>query len=138
MSFHRSESLVPRNRHTLVVGIVARISGCAKQKEISLDDQIDHAKDVVAELYDGPVEYEVYSTKAKGERLDRPELVEIEAALRSKRLDLLVTGDLGRLVRGAEANCYGNRKTLLRRPTFSMTVEFRSVLIVDGSNGTGR
>jgi hypothetical protein len=39
----------PRNGHTLVVGIVARISGCAKQKEVSLEDQVDHGKEVVAE-----------------------------------------------------------------------------------------
>jgi len=36
----RSErELVPRNGHTLVVGVVARISGCANQKEVSLQDQ---------------------------------------------------------------------------------------------------
>ena len=32
----------PRNGHTFVTGIVARISGCASQKELSLDDQVDH------------------------------------------------------------------------------------------------
>jgi hypothetical protein len=37
----------PRNEHTLVVGVVARISGGPNQKELSLDDQIDHAKQVV-------------------------------------------------------------------------------------------
>lgn len=39
-----------RNGHTLVGGIVARISGCGKQKEISNDDQIDHSKEVVADV----------------------------------------------------------------------------------------
>jgi site-specific DNA recombinase len=34
----------PRNGHTLVVGITARISGCTNQKELSLEDQIDNAK----------------------------------------------------------------------------------------------
>ncbi len=95
--------ITPRNGHTLVVGIVARISGCAKQKEVSLEDQVDHGKEEVAELYQGPVEYMAIATKGKGERLDRPELDEIERWLRSRKLDLLVMDDLGRLVRGAEA-----------------------------------
>lgn len=94
----------PRNGKTLVVGIVARISGCANQKELSLDDQVDHGKQVVAEMYNGPVDYRIIATKGKGERLDRPELEEIEAALRTRELDLLVMEDLGRLIRGAEAS----------------------------------
>lgn len=95
--------LKPRNAHTLVVGIVARISGCANQKELSLDDQVDHAKALVVELYDGRVEYRIIRTTGKGERLDRPELDDIRRELRSGELDLLVMEDLGRLVRGGEA-----------------------------------
>ena len=95
--------LVPRNGHMLVVCIVARISGCPSQKELSLEDQVDHGKEEVAEMYDGPVEHRVIATKGKGERLDRPELVEIEQAFRSRELDLCVMEDVGRLVRGAEA-----------------------------------
>lgn len=98
------KTLVPRNEHTLVVGVVARISGGANQKELSLDDQIDHAKQVVVELYDGPVEYRVISTTGKGERLDRPELAELEALIRSGELDLLIAEDIGRIVRGTEAS----------------------------------
>jgi hypothetical protein len=56
------DQLKPRNGHTLVVGIVARISGCAKQKEVSLEDQVDHAKEEVAELYQGPIEYQIIAT----------------------------------------------------------------------------
>lgn len=97
------ESIVPRYGHTLGVDIVARISGCANQKEISLEDQEDHGKEVVAELYSGPVEYHVIATKGKGERLDRPELGQIEARLRTCQCDLLIMEDIGRLVRGAEA-----------------------------------
>jgi hypothetical protein len=36
----------PRNGHTLIVTIVARISGCGKQKEISNEDQTDHCKEM--------------------------------------------------------------------------------------------
>lgn len=95
--------LLPRNGHTFVVGIIARISGCPNQKELSLDDQTDHGKQVAAEYDYGPAEYRVIATKGKGERLDRPELAEIEALLRSGELDLLVVEDIGRLVRGTEA-----------------------------------
>ena len=52
------EFLKPRNGHTLIVGIVCRISGCASQKEMSLKDQEDHAKEAVKELYDGPAEFQ--------------------------------------------------------------------------------
>ena len=95
---------VPRNGDTLVVGIVARISGCQNQKELSLEDQIDHARQVVEDHYQGPVEYRTIATKGKGERLDRPELDEIERLLRSRQLDLPVAEDIGRMVvRGTEA-----------------------------------
>ncbi len=95
--------IIPRNGHALVVGIVARISGGQNQKELSLDDQSDHAKEVVAEMYQGPTEFICIATKGKGERLDRPELAEVEKLLRSRNLDVLICEDLGRLVRGAEA-----------------------------------
>jgi hypothetical protein len=49
-------SLKPRNGHTLAVLVVARISGCASQKELRLEDQVDHGKEVVADMYDGPIE----------------------------------------------------------------------------------
>lgn len=98
------KELRPRNGHTLVTGIVARISGCQNQKELSLEDQVDHGKEVVADVYDGsPGEFRVTATKGKGERLDRPELAEIEAMIRTGELDLLVMEDVGRMVRGAAA-----------------------------------
>jgi hypothetical protein len=95
--------LVPRNLHVLIVGIMARISGCVNQKELSLDDQVDHAKDIIATMYDGPVEYRIIATKGKGERLDRPELDQIRAELLKDELDVLIMEDMGRLVRGVEA-----------------------------------
>ena len=103
MTRRSNENLRPRNGHTLVVTIVARISGCQNQKELSLDDQVDHAKEVVAELYEGPVDYRVIATKGKGERLDRPELLQIEEEFRSREVDLCLMEDVGRMVRGADA-----------------------------------
>ncbi len=97
------EKLLPRNGHSLVVGVACRISGCANQKEQSLEDQEDHARESIAELYDGPVEFRVIATKGKGERLDRPELDEIESAYKSGDYDVFVFDDLSRLIRGGEA-----------------------------------
>ncbi len=97
------DRLVPRNGIKPVVLIGARISGCASQKEASLEDQIDHGKEVVGEMYEGDVEYIILSTKGKGERLDRPELAELEIHLRSRTLDLVIYEDIGRLIRGADA-----------------------------------
>jgi len=103
MNRKRQRELKPRNGYQLVTLAVARISGCPSQKEVSLEDQVDHAKDEVAYLYQGDVEYDTIATKGKGESLDRPELAEIAKKLRTRRYDLLIMEDVGRLVRGAEA-----------------------------------
>ncbi len=103
MSRKSKDELAPRNGQVLVVGVVARISGCQNQKELSLDDQVDHAKEEVESLYDGQVDYRVIATRGKGERLDRPELREVESMARSRELDLLLMEDVGRLVRGVDA-----------------------------------
>jgi site-specific DNA recombinase len=103
MNARFENQIVPRNGRTLEVLITARISGCATQKEISLNDQIDHAKQVVADYYQGPVDYRIIATKGKGERLDRPELAEIEEFLRTRKFDLFVCEDIGRVIRGAAA-----------------------------------
>jgi len=103
-SLSRQKPTVPRNGHTLGVGIVARISGGANQKDVSLEDQVDNGKQAVADLpYTGKVNYTIIKTTGKGERLDRPELAEVEALLRTSTLDLLILDDLGRLVRGVTA-----------------------------------
>tara|TARA_R110002020_G_scaffold189419_1_gene388376 strand:- start:443 stop:2356 length:1914 start_codon:yes stop_codon:yes gene_type:complete len=86
------------------VGIIARISGCQNQKELSLDDQIDHGKEVAREYYKGEIEFHTIATKGKGERLDRPELNDLQLKIRSGQLDLLIFEDVGRLVRGPEAH----------------------------------
>jgi site-specific DNA recombinase len=95
--------LSPRNGHTLTVGVVCRISGCQNQKELSLEDQEDNAREIIRETYQGPVEFRIISTKGKGERLDRPELDQIEKAMESGEFDVFVFDDLSRLIRGGEA-----------------------------------
>jgi hypothetical protein len=86
-----------------MVLVVARISVCSGQKEISKEEQLEHAKELVSLHWSGPTEYKVIATTGKGELLTRPELAEIEAALRSGIYDLAIYEDIGRLVRGTEA-----------------------------------
>ncbi|WP_254510224.1 recombinase family protein [Anatilimnocola floriformis] len=95
--------LTPRNGESLIVAIVCRISGCAKQKELSLEDQEDNGKQLIGELYSGPAEYRVIATKGKGENLERPELEQIAAAYKSRKYDVFIFDDLSRLIRGGEA-----------------------------------
>lgn len=102
--FGKQKKSVPRNGHTHVVGSIARISGCSKQKEVSNEDQIDHGKEAVDHICEGPMDYRILAaTKGKGERLDRPELEVIEKAILSKEYDIIVTEDLGRIIRGVDA-----------------------------------
>jgi site-specific DNA recombinase len=103
MSRVSDSNFAPRNGHTLVVGIGARISGCQNQKELSLEDQEDNAKDWLKSIYDGPADFRVIATTGKGERLDRPELLQFEAAYRSGKFDIFIFDDLSRLIRGGEA-----------------------------------
>ncbi len=95
--------LKPRNGHTLIVGVPCRISGCANQKEASLDDQQDNARAEIAERYQGAVDFRVIAAIGKGERLDRPELEQIEKAYSSSEYDVFVYEDLSRLIRGGDA-----------------------------------
>ena len=105
MSIYRPQKTQPKNGHTVVVLNPARISGCESQKDESLDDQQEHAREVAQELVEGfEIEYRVIATKGKGEDLLRPELAEIEAQLRTGEIDLLILEDIGRLVRGTEAS----------------------------------
>ena len=97
------QTISPRSGETLQVAIVARISGCTNQTEVSLNDQVDHGKSEIAYHFTGPVNYHTFATKGKGESIDRHELSELEALLRSRVLDILFVEDLGRLVRGEEA-----------------------------------
>ena len=90
------DQLKPRNGHTLVTGIVARISGCAKQKEASLEDQVDHGKEEVVELIEGR-SILLIETKARA-RTGPPRVGRDRGDARTRELDLLVQEDVGRLI----------------------------------------
>ena len=94
--------VTPKNGSILVVLIVARISGCQSQNEVSLEDQVDTCKEIASNIYDGEIEFRVISTKGKGEDLERPELEQIAQALKED-VDVLIQEDVSRLLRGVDA-----------------------------------
>ncbi len=55
MSRRTKKELSPRHGHTLVAGVVCRVSGCESQSDVSLDDQLDHGREEVVWLYKGEV-----------------------------------------------------------------------------------
>jgi hypothetical protein len=71
MSRVSERDLTARNGHTLMAGLAARISGCVNQKEQSLEDQTDHNREIVEEMFDGPIEYLIIATKGKGSATTR-------------------------------------------------------------------
>lgn len=99
----RPTPLRPRHGKILRVLVVARISGCQNQKELSLGDQADHAKLEIGELYEGDCIYHIIATTGKGERLDRPELAEVESRIKAGLDDVVFMEDVGRMVRGTAA-----------------------------------
>ncbi|MBA4192639.1 MAG: hypothetical protein C0467_32120 [Planctomycetaceae bacterium] len=90
--------VVPRNGHTLVVLIIARIS-TVHQDRRSLADQIALCERYVRDRYAGPVTFVHIQGQGSGEFLDRKELADAEAAVESGRFDLVVVEDIGRICR---------------------------------------
>lgn len=96
---HRPDPpLTPRSGGILRVLAVCRISG-PNQDLKALKDQEALYRGYVAENYDGNTDWEVFATRGSGEQLDRLELVEIADRIESRRWDLLITEDLGRIAR---------------------------------------
>ena len=87
---------MPNNGHKLIVGIVARISGCASQKELSIEDQVDHGKEEVVELYDGPVEYRVAANTPLF-RLSEPALRDLFAREKTVNVGVILGSVSGNL-----------------------------------------
>jgi len=80
---NEKKPLLPRNGSVFQTLIVARISGGPRQKDVSLEDQDAHGRQVSEELYSGATEFHLVATRGKGERLDRSELEQIEKLLRT-------------------------------------------------------
>lgn len=95
---------IPRNAITAPDGrslravYVCRIS-TENQSELSLDDQRALLECWLRANYSGPFEAIVIQTQGSGERTDRPELQQLEELVRTRRVDLILCEDLGRIMR---------------------------------------
>ncbi len=64
-------------------------SALRQSKRAKLEDQTDHNREIVEEMFRRPIEYLIIATKGKGELLKRPELAQIEAEFREGYLTYL-------------------------------------------------
>ncbi len=98
MISHNSISQAAKNGFVFLVLIVARIS-TAHQDKRSLEDQIAICTQWCEENLDQKFEIDVIQSQGSGELLNRKELNELEEAIESGRLDLVIAEDLGRICR---------------------------------------
>ncbi len=102
MVYGLNPPLVPRRTGKLHVLCVARIS-TEKQDELSLEDQAGLHKHFVQENYSGKADFEIVATCASGEHLDRQETQLIKDHIATRKFDLVLMEDLGRLLRDVDA-----------------------------------
>ncbi|WP_254509411.1 recombinase family protein [Anatilimnocola floriformis] len=95
--------LVARNGRQLRVVVVARIS-TDKQDEKSLADQEALVREWLTDHYAGRFGVKVLATQGSGERLDRKELRRLKKFIKSRKIDLVISEDLGRIARRLQAS----------------------------------
>jgi len=95
---HNSLAQAAKNGLVYIVLIVARIS-TVHQDRRSLADQIAVCRNWCEDHLDQKFQVRVIQSQGSGERLDRKELNEIEEAIESRQLDLVIAEDLGRICR---------------------------------------
>ncbi len=97
------EPLKPRRGRILHCLAVIRVSS-KKQEEKSKSRQTQEnlLRRAVAQSYKGPVDWTFISTCASGEHLDRDEITELILNVKTGQFDLVITEDLGRIMRSVE------------------------------------
>lgn len=108
MSAFLNPPLVPRNGRTLEVLLACRVSDIkpGKQDERSLDDQEAEHRQWMKEHTDLPFNITVISGTGSGENLQRDEYLELIAKVDTQFYDLVLTEDLGRIVRRIHAHLF--------------------------------
>ena len=96
----RLRKLSPRNGHTLVVGVISRTSNCHGAPY--LGEQANRVKDVIADNYNGPIEFHLIDVIKSAGRQTRGAFVETEALIRTGSMDVIAAEDLTRLGRNDE------------------------------------
>ena len=96
------------NAGALRVLIVARVSspGHGKQDPCSVEDQEALVREWISRNIDEPCEIEVLAGSGSGENLDRKEFLDLTDRVAARRYDLIVTEDLGRIVRRLRAHMF--------------------------------
>ncbi len=102
MQSYLNPPLRPRNGQTLEVLGIARIS-TLNQDERSLADQEALLRQWLFRNYGKPFHLRMIASQGNGERLDRTESVEATRLVESRRFDLVLSEDLGRIFRRMHA-----------------------------------
>lgn len=97
--------LAAGNGHVLRVVAVCRIS-TVHQDERSLEDQEALYREWISKHRDGPVEIEVLASQGSGESLVRDDYIRLIELVESRRFDLVLSEDLGRIARRAHAHLF--------------------------------
>ncbi|QDU73737.1 hypothetical protein Pan97_07360 [Bremerella volcania] len=93
-----TNGVVPRNGIFFRVLIIARIS-TEHQDKLSLEDQIELSRGWCRQHLDQRFEEQIIQSQGSGELLDRQELRDLEDAILSDEIDLIIAEDLGRICR---------------------------------------
>lgn len=98
-----SQPLKARNGSVLRVVAVCRIS-TEHQNERSLDDQEALHRNWLDNNWDGSLEIEVLASQGSGDSLVRDDFLWLAELVESRRYDLVITEDLGRICRRVQAH----------------------------------
>ena len=98
----------PKNGHTCEILCVCRVSDPkpGKQDERSLDDQEASYREWLQRNLDRPFEMTVIAGKGSGELLDRDEYQKVIDEAATRKYDLVLCEDLGRIVRRIHAHLF--------------------------------
>ncbi|MFT4557278.1 MAG: hypothetical protein ACI92S_002642 [Planctomycetaceae bacterium] len=97
--------LTARNGRVLQVIVVCRIS-TEHQDERSLQDQEALYRKWLAKYWDGEIEVVVLASQGSGESLVRDDYFRLSALVESRKFDLVISEDLGRICRRVHAHIF--------------------------------
>lgn len=100
--------LVPKNGTKAKIIVVCRVSDPApgKQDIRSLTDQRNNAESILRDLLDIPFDVTVVEGSGSGEIISRKEYRHLEELVESGEFDLVITEDLGRILRRLQAHLF--------------------------------
>lgn len=109
-----NQDFTPRNGHTFQIILPARVSDQRpgkQNRERSLGDQRTIQDNWIASHLPADLKYElkIVAGQGSGESIEREEYQELLRLIESQKYDLVLTEDLGRIVRGVEGYQFCNR-----------------------------